>query len=189
MAQDEDGSTRRGKSTGATRTTVAEPAAGQRSAETSDAASGKETTSTAVQATAGDATDEATADQPAGERSMPGQPQAGHGVPGAGAARTVAIGVGRTVGWVGRGLPGVIRPDRPNGQRLLYYGGLGALAAFGVVDWPVAAAIGAGVWVAGRRGDRTGPAERSDTAERSETAERSDTAERSKTAGQSEAAS
>ncbi|MEU8118059.1 hypothetical protein AB0C21_05045 [Spirillospora sp. NPDC049024] len=38
---------------------------------------------------------------------------------------------------------------RPPG-RLVYYAGLGALAAFGVVEWPVAAAIGVGVAVAKR---------------------------------------
>ena len=36
--------------------------------------------------------------------------------------------------------------------RLAYYAGLGALAAFGVVEWPVAAAIGVGVAVAKRAG-------------------------------------
>lgn len=36
----------------------------------------------------------------------------------------------------------------PTGRRILYYGGLGLLAAVGMVEWPVAAAIGAGVWVA-----------------------------------------
>jgi hypothetical protein len=40
-----------------------------------------------------------------------------------------------------------IMPDR---QTMLYYGGLGAMAAFGVLSWPAAAAIGAGVWVAER---------------------------------------
>jgi hypothetical protein len=38
----------------------------------------------------------------------------------------------------------------PPPGRLLYYGGLGALAALDVVSWPVAAAIGGGVWVASR---------------------------------------
>jgi hypothetical protein len=46
----------------------------------------------------------------------------------------------------------VVRENRPSADQLLYYGGLGALAAFGVVDWPVAAAIGAGVWIARRHG-------------------------------------
>jgi hypothetical protein len=46
----------------------------------------------------------------------------------------------------------VVRENTPSGDQLLYYGGLGALAAFGVVDWPVAAAIGAGVWIARRHG-------------------------------------
>ncbi|MEU6041560.1 hypothetical protein ABZ801_39840 [Actinomadura sp. NPDC047616] len=38
----------------------------------------------------------------------------------------------------------------PPPGRLAYYTGLGALAAFGLVDWPVAAAIGVGVAVARR---------------------------------------
>jgi hypothetical protein len=38
----------------------------------------------------------------------------------------------------------------PPVERLLYYGGLGVLATVGVLEWPVAAAVGAGVWVAGR---------------------------------------
>ncbi|HUJ07942.1 MAG TPA: hypothetical protein VLX31_17690 [Streptosporangiaceae bacterium] len=33
---------------------------------------------------------------------------------------------------------------------VLWWGGLAAVAAFGVVDWPVAALIGAGTWVAER---------------------------------------
>ncbi|WP_157172314.1 hypothetical protein [Nocardia pneumoniae] len=36
-------------------------------------------------------------------------------------------------------------PDR---ESLLYYGGLGTAAATGLVSWPVATAIGLGVWVA-----------------------------------------
>jgi hypothetical protein len=48
-----------------------------------------------------------------------------------------------------------VRKNAPTGDELLYYGGLGALAVFGAIDWPVAAAIGAGVWIARHhRGDR-----------------------------------
>lgn len=36
----------------------------------------------------------------------------------------------------------------PPAEQLAYYGSLGALAAFSVIDWPVAAAIGAGTLVA-----------------------------------------
>lgn len=32
--------------------------------------------------------------------------------------------------------------------RVLWWGGLAAVAAFGIVDWPVAALVGAGSWVA-----------------------------------------
>jgi hypothetical protein len=31
---------------------------------------------------------------------------------------------------------------------VIWWGGLAALAAFGVVDWPVAAVVAAGTWVA-----------------------------------------
>ncbi|HLI36954.1 MAG TPA: hypothetical protein VKV80_06385 [Streptosporangiaceae bacterium] len=39
-------------------------------------------------------------------------------------------------------------------ERVLWYGGLGALAAFGVIDWPVAAVVGAGTYVARRMARR-----------------------------------
>lgn len=41
-------------------------------------------------------------------------------------------------------------PDMPTGTpgRVLWWGGLAALAAFEVVDWPVVALVGAGEWVA-----------------------------------------
>ncbi|MBB6476328.1 hypothetical protein [Sphaerisporangium rubeum] len=38
----------------------------------------------------------------------------------------------------------------PPPERMLYYGALGALAVFGLVEWPVAAAIGAGTMLAQR---------------------------------------
>lgn len=47
-------------------------------------------------------------------------------------------------------LPSSIRRHLPPRDRMLYYAGLGALAALEVVSWPVAAAIGGGVWVASR---------------------------------------
>jgi hypothetical protein len=46
-------------------------------------------------------------------------------------------------------VPQAVRDRLPERNQLIYYGGLGALAAFGIVSWPIAAAIGAGVWVAG----------------------------------------
>jgi hypothetical protein len=51
---------------------------------------------------------------------------------------------------------GTVRGRLPDRNHLLYYGGLGALAAIGVMSWPIAAAIGAGVWVAGRAKSATG---------------------------------
>jgi hypothetical protein len=47
-------------------------------------------------------------------------------------------------------IPSVVRRHLPPRERMLYYAGLGALAALDVVSWPVAAAIGGGVWVASR---------------------------------------
>ena len=44
-------------------------------------------------------------------------------------------------------VPGVHMPAGTAG-RVLWWGGLATVAAFGVVDWPVAALIGAGSWVA-----------------------------------------
>ncbi len=46
-------------------------------------------------------------------------------------------------------LPGMHVP-MPTGVpgRVLWWGGLAALAAFDVVDWPVAVLVGAGSWVA-----------------------------------------
>lgn len=54
----------------------------------------------------------------------------------------------------GRHPPGVpvhgVHVAMPTGTagRVLWWGGLATVAAFGVVDWPVAALIGAGSWVA-----------------------------------------
>lgn len=49
----------------------------------------------------------------------------------------------------------VPRPPMPPASslpgRLIWVGGLGAVAAFGVIDWPVAAAVAAGTWVAEQR--------------------------------------
>ena len=50
------------------------------------------------------------------------------------------------VGQVARGAASFLPPP----QRLAYYAGLGALAAFQVIEWPVAVAIGAGTAVAAR---------------------------------------
>jgi hypothetical protein len=44
-------------------------------------------------------------------------------------------------------LPGLNRIDAP---RLLWYGGLGALATIGILDWPVALVVGAGTLIAAR---------------------------------------
>ncbi|HEY2947826.1 MAG TPA: hypothetical protein VGJ53_05410 [Micromonosporaceae bacterium] len=54
--------------------------------------------------------------------------------------------------WTAR----TVRSFLPPSERLLYYGGLGAMAVAGILEWPVAAAAGAGVWVATRGQRRTG---------------------------------
>ena len=43
-----------------------------------------------------------------------------------------------------------VRSFLPPAERLLYYGGLGTAAVIGALEWPVAVAAGAGVWVATR---------------------------------------
>jgi len=43
------------------------------------------------------------------------------------------------------GLPGGVTP-----KRVLWWGGLTAVAAAGIIEWPVAAAVGVGTWVAER---------------------------------------
>jgi hypothetical protein len=54
-------------------------------------------------------------------------------------------------------------PERDTG-RLLWFGGLAGLAAFGVIEWPVAGVVAAGTWIAERRAEaahadgRSGPA-------------------------------
>lgn len=45
----------------------------------------------------------------------------------------------------------VARTFLPPPERIAYYGALGVLAAVGVLEWPVAAAIGAGTMIARRR--------------------------------------
>jgi hypothetical protein len=45
-----------------------------------------------------------------------------------------------------------VRANLPSTERLVYYGGLAALAVAGMLEWPVAAAVGVGVWVATRAG-------------------------------------
>lgn len=45
-----------------------------------------------------------------------------------------------------------VRGYLPSRTMMAYYGGLGALAALSVIEWPVAAAIGVGAAVAQRSG-------------------------------------
>ncbi|GAA4191665.1 hypothetical protein AB0C10_36010 [Microbispora amethystogenes] len=48
----------------------------------------------------------------------------------------------------------VARTFLPPPERIMYYGGLGALAVLGILEWPVAAAIGAGTMIAQRARSR-----------------------------------
>lgn len=48
----------------------------------------------------------------------------------------------------------IARTFLPPPERIMYYGGLGALAALGLIEWPVAAAIGAGTMIAQRARSR-----------------------------------
>ena len=50
------------------------------------------------------------------------------------------------LGHVARGAASFLPPP----ERMAYYAGLGALAVFQVIEWPVAVAIGAGTALAGR---------------------------------------
>jgi len=66
-----------------------------------------------------------------------------------------------------------VRANMPSTERLVYYGGLGLMAGLGVIDWPVAAVVGAGVWVASharRRSAEGGQPSRAAQAERAATA-------------------
>lgn len=47
-----------------------------------------------------------------------------------------------------------VREHLPSPGQLAFYGGLGALAALSLIEWPVAAAIGIGTVVAQRAGER-----------------------------------
>lgn len=64
-------------------------------------------------------------------------------VPGADVPSAAAIAQTR---WAAQ----VMRANLPPVERLVYYGGLTALAVAGVLEWPVVAVAGAGVWVASR---------------------------------------
>ncbi len=47
-------------------------------------------------------------------------------------------------------LPG--RPSRPPVKDLAFYGGLGALAVAGALEWPIAAAVGGATWLVRSKG-------------------------------------
>jgi hypothetical protein len=48
-----------------------------------------------------------------------------------------------------------VRENLPSREQMAYYGGLGLLAVFAVIEWPVAAAIGVGTLVAQRATERS----------------------------------
>ncbi|MBA2808208.1 hypothetical protein E0500_012500 [Streptomyces sp. KM273126] len=43
-------------------------------------------------------------------------------------------------------------PGRPSGRDVVFYGGLGALAVVGALEWPVALAVGGATWLVRSRG-------------------------------------
>jgi hypothetical protein len=62
-----------------------------------------------------------------------------------------------------------VRSVLPSTKQVVYFGGLALAAAFEVIEWPVAAAIGVGTALAGREeGGRRGEGERREGAERTE---------------------
>ncbi|MDG6106298.1 hypothetical protein Daura_19765 [Dactylosporangium aurantiacum] len=61
-------------------------------------------------------------------------------------AGTAARSMVTNVGWTARTIGSAV----PQPRQLLYYGGVGLLTALGVLEWPVALAAAAGVWVATR---------------------------------------
>ncbi|MTE16861.1 hypothetical protein [Nocardia aurantiaca] len=62
----------------------------------------------------------------------------------------VAGGLAHGASSVTSSVTAMARSVAPDRESALFYGGLGALAVTGLLSWPVAAAIGTGVWVAGR---------------------------------------
>jgi hypothetical protein len=69
---------------------------------------------------------------------------------------------------------GAARSLLPPPEQLLFYGGLGALAALEIIEWPIVAAVAAGTWVAqrgaGGRPERAVPAHRHEGATAAATA-------------------
>ena len=88
-----------------------------------------------------------------GHKPRPEASQAGTGKAGTGKHGADKHGADRA-GMAVPGMPRIAMPGLtlPSGRTgtFLWWGGLAAVAALGVVDWPVAALIGAGTWVAER---------------------------------------
>lgn len=55
------------------------------------------------------------------------------------------------------GAVNTVRSRLPSGRSMVFYGGLGALAVFDVLAWPVAAAIGVGTALAQQSAAEGGP--------------------------------
>ncbi|WP_181448956.1 hypothetical protein [Nonomuraea aridisoli] len=82
----------------------------------------------------------------------------------------------------------VARTVLPPPDRLAYYGALGAMAAFGAIDWPVAAAIGAGMIIVQRRRDKA-PSQEPESAREPEPKKETTTARERGAAGKRKSAS
>ena len=78
--------------------------------------------------------------------------RAGEGAPThqPGTASAVRPGAGPAPNGGGIPLPLPGLPSNIDPKRVLWWGGLAALAAVGVIEWPVAAVVGAGSWLAER---------------------------------------
>ncbi len=54
-----------------------------------------------------------------------------------------------------------LRMPRGRAGQVVWWGGLATVAAFGIVDWPVAALVAAGTWVAEQHSRQSEPGPRS----------------------------
>ncbi|GAA3451803.1 hypothetical protein [Dactylosporangium matsuzakiense] len=113
-------------------------------------AAGGSTTQSRRRRPAKDATSTAAAERPADGKELP-------------AAGTTGPPKGESdlVTWQDLPVPHVKVPVLhmavPQPKQLLYYGGVGVLATLGVLEWPVAVAAAAGVWVATHSRGRAEP--------------------------------
>ncbi len=138
------GSVHNGKGTGKAAGKAGTGKAGTGGAGTGQAGTGKAGTGGAETAKADGS------HHPLGHVSVPG---IGQTLPDLGMPNVAIPAVGPAVGHV----VDVVRAHLPRTDRLVFYSGLGLAAMVGIVDLPVAAAIGVAVWVAARHAGREEP--------------------------------